>query len=69
MSQLIAMVTEECKQREQYVNYLRKVDQELCHHDTQMDSTLKLFNRCVTCVAMTTISMCCVACVFVVLLH
>jgi len=39
------MVMEECKQREKYVNYLRKIDQELCHHASQMDSTLSLFNR------------------------
>ena len=46
ISQIIAMVMEECRQREKYVKYLRKVDQELYHHSNQMDSTLILFNRC-----------------------
>ena len=40
------MVMEECRRREKYVNYLRKVDQELYRHSNQMDSTLILFNRC-----------------------
>lgn len=40
------MVMEQCRQREKYVNYLRKLDQELCRHGSQMDSTLNLLNRC-----------------------
>ena len=47
--ELITMVVQQCSQREQYVNYLRKLDQQLCHHDSQMDRTQNLFNRYVAC--------------------
>ena len=43
--ELITLVKQQCSQREKYVNYLRKLDQQLCHHDSQMDRTQSLFNR------------------------
>lgn len=39
------MVMQQCSQREKYVNYLRKLDQQLCHLDSQMDRTQNLFSR------------------------